>query len=257
MKNTADNIKIKIKNLVKAFGSNSVLDGVNLEIASGRSLVILGRSGSGKSVLIKTIIGLIKLDKGQIIVDHEDVTNLSSAKRFEFMAKCGFLFQGGALFDSLSVEDNITFYMQRQYNISAIQKKELAIQKLKAVNLPENILKLYPSELSGGMKKRVALARAICTNPKIIFFDEPTAGLDPITTNIINNLIIETRKALGATTIIITHDIASAYKVATDIAMLYKGKIIWCGKIEDIDKSNNEILNQFIHGNIEGPITDN
>lgn len=247
-------MSIIIKNLCKAFKSKIVLNKINLELKSKQSIAILGRSGSGKSVLIKTIIGLIKPDAGEIIIDDQDITKLSLSEKFKLMPSCGFLFQGSALFDSLSVEDNITFYAQRLYKLSKSEKRQLAIEKLKLVELSEDIINLYPFQLSGGMQKRVSFARTICTNPKVIFLDEPTTGLDPIMVNIINNLIIKIQQTLESTTIIITHDINSAYKIANNAAMLYQGQIIWHGKTQDLKNCNNEFVQQFIHGSTTGPI---
>lgn len=247
-------MSIIIKNLCKAFKSKIVLNKINLELKSKQSIAILGRSGSGKSVLIKTIIGLIKPDAGEIIIDGQDITKLSLSEKFKLMPSCGFLFQGSALFDSLSVEDNITFYAQRLYKLSKSEKRQLAIEKLKLVELSEDIINLYPFQLSGGMQKRVSFARTICTNPKIIFLDEPTTGLDPIMVNIINNLIIKIQQTLESTTIIITHDINSAYKIANNAAMLYQGQIIWHGKTQDLKNCNNEFVQQFIHGSTTGSI---
>lgn len=247
-------MSIIIKNLCKAFKSKIVLNKINLELKSKQSIAILGRSGSGKSVLIKTIIGLIKPDAGEIIIDGQDITKLSLSEKFKLMPSCGFLFQGSALFDSLSVEDNITFYAQRLYKLSKSEKRQLAIEKLKLVELSEDIINLYPFQLSGGMQKRVSFARTICTNPKVIFLDEPTTGLDPIMVNIINNLIIKIQQTLESTTIIITHDINSAYKIANNAAMLYQGQIIWHGKTQDLKNCNNEFVQQFIHGSTTGPI---
>jgi phospholipid/cholesterol/gamma-HCH transport system ATP-binding protein len=249
------NHAIDIKSLKKSFGKHVVLDDVNLSIKKGSSLVILGGSGTGKSVLIKTIVGLIKPDSGTIIMNDTDVTNIPDKLRFDILRECGFLFQGGALFDSLSVKDNITFFASRIYNLSKDEKKDLAIKKLLSVGLSERVLDLYPSSLSGGMQKRVALARAICTNPKIIFFDEPTTGLDPIMSNVINELIINARQELDATTVTITHDIISARAIATDIAFMYGGKIMWQGDPKEIDDRSNEYLYQFVHGLTKGPIT--
>src|SRR5574343_112640 len=201
----SNNIKIKVRNLHKAFGSHKVLDGIDLDVKKDSSLVILGGSGTGKSVLIKTMIGLLTPDKGSIMLDDQETVNISPKARLKILENCGFLFQGGALFDSLSVSENITFFAQKLYSLKREEIKELALKKLKSVGLSERILNLYPAELSGGMQKRVSLARAICTDPKIIFFDEPTTGLDPIMANVINDLIIKIREELGATTIAITH----------------------------------------------------
>ncbi len=247
-------LKIKITSLCKSFGENKVLGGIDLEVEKGTSLVILGGSGTGKSVLIKTIIGLMEPDSGSILIDGIETGRLSKSKRFQMMEKYGFLFQGGALFDSLNVEDNVTFFAEKLYNSSKSDKRDLAVEKLKSVGLSEKVLSLYPSELSGGMQKRVSLARAICANPEVIFFDEPTTGLDPIMANVINDLIIQAREKIKATTLTITHDMNSAYAIASDVALIYQGKIIWKGKKEDMKKSDNPYLRQFINGKTEGPI---
>ncbi|WP_316354334.1 ABC transporter ATP-binding protein [Candidatus Trichorickettsia mobilis] len=246
--------KIKIQSLYKSFGRHTVLNGIDLDIKQGNSLVILGGSGTGKSVLIKTIIGLIAPDSGSIIIDSIDTTSMSSQTRFDIMKKCGFLFQNGALFDSLTVQDNITFFAERLYQLSKSDKQSMAVDKLESVGLSEKILNFYPAELSGGMQKRVALARAICSNPEIIFFDEPTTGLDPIMANIINELIIKVRAELGATTITITHDLNSAAIIANDVALIYQGKIIWYGSKEEMEDADDPYLHQFVHGLTEGPI---
>lgn len=248
------NPKIRIENLSKAFGAHHVLNGVSFALEAKKSLVVLGGSGTGKSVLIKNIIGLMKPDSGKIFIDELDVTNFRDTERFSLMSKMGFLFQGGALFDSLSIEDNITFYTARIWKLSNSDKKDLAVKKLRSVGLDERVLKLFPSELSGGMQKRVSLARAICADPEIIFFDEPTTGLDPIMSNVINELIIKVKEELGATTITITHDMNSAFMIADSISMLYKGQILWSGNKKEIKNSGNDIVDQFINGRTEGPI---
>lgn len=247
-------VKLKIVDLYKKFGSHKVLEGINLEVQKGSSMVILGGSGSGKSVLIKTIIGLMSPDSGKIYIDNKDTTNLSTKNRFALMEKCGFLFQSGALFDSLNILDNITFFAERIYKLKPDEKKDLAIKKLRSVGLREDLLSYYPSELSGGMQKRVSLARAICTNPEIIFFDEPTTGLDPIMANVINDLIIKVREELGATTVTITHDMNSAYRIASNVSMIYKGKILWNGTRDELSHNDNPYLKQFMDGATEGPI---
>jgi len=247
-------IKISVKNLVKNFGEKEVLKGINLEVKKGESLVILGGSGSGKSVLIKIIASLIEPTSGSITIDNQEIANIKSDDRDLLMKKIGFLFQGGALFDSLSIWENISFRLIHSEKMNKSDAKELALQKIRAVGLEERVMNLYPSELSGGMQKRVALARAIATNPEIIFFDEPTTGLDPIMGDVINNLIISNSKNLGATTVTITHDMHSASKIADKIAMLYEGKIIWFGDVKDMYSSENKYLDQFIHGRAEGPI---
>jgi len=248
------NVKIKISNLHKSFGNHAVLQGVDLEVKEGSSMVILGGSGTGKSVLIKSIIGLIAPDSGKVEIDGMDTTYLSGKARFNILEKCGFLFQAGALFDSLTIQDNITFFAEKLYKLSRTQKRDLAVEKLHSVGLHSKVLDLFPAELSGGMQKRVSLARAIATNPKIIFFDEPTTGLDPIMANVINDLIIKARKDLGATTVTITHDMNSAMQIATEIAMIHEGKILWNGTKEDMQNTKNPYIHQFVNGMTKGPI---
>lgn len=247
-------IKIRISDVEKSFGSKKVLNGIDLEVASGESLVILGGSGSGKSVLIKIIATLISPSCGRIEIDGEDVSKINEGKRDKLMEKFGFLFQGGALFDSLPVWENVAFRLIHQKQVNKNLARSKAIQKLQAVGLNEKVADLFPSELSGGMQKRVSLARAVLSNPEIIFFDEPTTGLDPIMADVINSLIVENSKKLGATTITITHDMSSARKIADKIAMLYEGRIIWFGDVKDMYSSGNAHLDQFINGRAEGPI---
>jgi len=245
---------IEVKNLYKSFGSKKVLQGVDLSVNKGEALVILGGSGSGKSVLIKLIIGLMAADKGEIKYNDRDLLGLSSGGRDEVMKKFGFLFQGGALFDSLKIWENISFALYSKNLISKKQAYELAIKKLSQVGLDENVADLYPAELSGGMQKRAALARAISLDPEVIFFDEPTTGLDPIMASIINDLIVKTSRELGATTVTITHDMQSARAIADNVAMLYEGKIIWTDKVKSLEKSGNLVVDQFFHGRSDGPI---
>jgi len=226
-------------------------------VAPGESLVIIGGSGSGKSVTIKTVLGLITPDKGTIEVDGEDVTHFDFRQRAPILQKVGMLFQGGALFDSLPVWKNITFgSAQRGQQLNNEQARELAVDKLEAVGLSADVANQLPSELSGGMQKRVGLARAIASQPEILFFDEPTTGLDPIMSDVINELIREQVKQLGCTAVTITHDMSSVRKIATRVAMIYQGKIIWDGPVEKIDDSGNEYVDQFVHGRANGPITD-
>jgi phospholipid/cholesterol/gamma-HCH transport system ATP-binding protein len=230
------------------------LKGVNLEVHEKESLVILGGSGSGKSVLIKTISNLMEADIGEIIIDEQDICKIKWKERDKLMDKFGFLFQGGALFDSMKIWENVSFRLTNNENIHREDAREIAINKLRVVGLNENIADLYPSELSGGMQKRVSLARAICSDPEIIFFDEPTTGLDPIMSDVINDLIIKTSKKVGATTITITHDMASARKIADRVALLYDGAIIWQGAIKEMDRTDNPYIKQFVNGRAEGPI---
>jgi len=246
--------KIEIKGIKKSFGKKKILDDLNLIIKQGSSLVIIGGSGSGKSVLAKMIIGLMAPDQGSIKIDKIETVNMRQKERFVLLAKCGFLFQNGGLFDSLSVQDNITFSAKRILNLSKKEEVDLATEKLHQVGLEKSVLDLFPSELSGGMRKRVGIARAISTNPDLIIFDEPTSGLDPIMTNFINNLIIQIGDIQNITTITITHDITSVYKIAQEVAFLYQGAILWSGKKSEMKRSKNSYLQQFIKGEITGPI---
>ncbi len=247
--------KISMRDVKKTFGSKVVLDGINLTVAPGESLVVIGGSGTGKSVTLKCILGLIKPDSGSITVDGKEITSLGSSGRDELMGKFGMLFQGAALFDSLKVWQNVAFGLIHGRNMDAEQAREIAIKKLAQVGLGAHVGDLFPAELSGGMQKRVGLARAIATNPEIIFFDEPTTGLDPIMADVINDLIVDCVKDLGATALSITHDMASARKIADHVAMIHAGKIIWYGKVSELDHSGNEYVDQFIHGRADGPIT--
>lgn len=249
--------KIVVSNLVKNFGEKQVLKGLDFQVEKGQSLVILGGSGSGKSVCIKLIASLMDPTSGSVKVDGQEVSQSKGKARDILMGKFGFLFQGGALFDSISVWENIAFRLIHSNKMDKKQAKEIAIEKLKSVGLGAKVADLYPSELSGGMQKRAALARAVAAKPEIIFFDEPTTGLDPIMADVINDLIIANSKKLGATTITITHDMKSARKIADKIAMLYDGKIIWLGDAKDIDNSGNEYVDQFINGRSSGPINFN
>jgi len=246
--------KIQLIGVKKRFGSKVVLDGVDLTVEPGTSLVIIGGSGTGKSVTIKSILGIITPDEGQVLIDGVDVTGLRGSARDPLMRKFGMLFQGGALFDSLAVWENVAFGLIQGRGMARAKAKDIAIEKLGAVGLTSDVAYLSPSELSGGMQKRVALARAIAAEPEIIFFDEPTTGLDPIMADVINDLIVSTVKDVGATTLSITHDMVSSRKISDRIAMLYQGKIIWQGPTKDIDRSGNDYVDQFIHGRAVGPI---
>ena len=249
-----DTPKISLKNVHKSFGRKHVLRGVNLDVPAGSSLVVIGGSGTGKSVMLKNILGLLKPDSGSIKVDGKEVTTMSIREREKIMRKFGMLFQGAALFDSLSVWENVGFGLIQGQRMSRKKAKAIAIDSLSKVGLGEDVAILNPAELSGGMQKRVGLARAIAAQPEIIFFDEPTTGLDPIMADVINNLIVERVKELGATTLSITHDMASARKIADHVAMIYHGEIIWHGPVDRIDNSGNEYVDQFIHARAEGPI---
>jgi len=246
--------KIKVRNLYKGFGHKKVLNGVDLDIMPGESLVVIGGSGTGKSVLIKCIQGLLVADSGSIKIDGQEIVGVSRHEAEAMHRKMGMLFQGGALFDSLKVWENVAFGLIENQKMPRSQAKERAIDVLRQVGLSADVADLYPSELSGGMQKRVGLARAIATKPEIIFFDEPTTGLDPIMSDVINDLIISSVKQLGASALTITHDMASARKIADKIAMLYEGKIIWQGTVKEMDKTDNPYVCQFINGCSQGPI---
>ena len=246
---------IAVRGLYKSFGSNQVLKGVDLEVKRGEDMVVIGGSGTGKSVLIKCIIGLIRPDRGTISIGGEDITFFKEAKLNEIRKKFGMLFQFGALFDSMPVWENVGFGLKQHTNLNDDEIRGIATEKLHLVGLKE-IEDLMPSELSGGMKKRVSLARAIAMEPEILLYDEPTTGLDPIMADVINELIIQLREKLNVTSIAITHDMVSAYKIADRISMLYKGKIIEVGTPDDIKSSKSGIVQQFIQGRSEGPITE-
>jgi len=247
------NIKIRVVNLHKSFGENQVLRGVDLEVQQGESMVVIGGSGSGKTVLIKCIIGLIQPDEGEIYVDGLEITSLNEKGMNEVRKKFGMLFQWGALFDSMTVWENVGFGLRHQRHLKEEEIRKIASEKLALVGL-NNVEDLMPSELSGGMKKRVSLARAIAIEPEILLYDEPTTGIDPIMADAINDLMIEMRQKLDVTSIAITHDMKSAYKIADRIAMLFNGKIVEAGSPEEIKNSSSLIVQQFIQGRSDGPI---
>lgn len=248
---------IEIHRLHKFFGPNHVLQGVDLTIRDGETLVIIGRSGCGKSVLLKHIIGILEPDEGTILVDGVDVHSLPLKEQERYRLKMGMLFQGAALFDSLTVRENVGFSLdEHTTQLSEKTIKEKVCEKLSLVGLA-GIEDLMPSALSGGMKKRVGLARAICNEPKIILYDEPTTGLDPINADGINDLILRMQERLKVTSVVVTHDMTSAYKVANRIAMLYLGKIIGMGSPEEIKHTSHPVIRQFISGSAKGPITEN
>ncbi len=236
----------------KSFGNNHVLRGIDLEVAKGESMVIIGGSGTGKSVLIKSVLGLLKPEKGHIQVDGKDA-NLGD--RDAFLARFGMLFQGGALFDSLTVWQNVAFRLMRgALKRPKEEARAIAVEKLRRVGLKEWVADMYPAELSGGMQKRVGLARAIAAEPEIIFFDEPTTGLDPIMAGVINELFREIVVEMGATAMTITHDMSSVRAIADKVAMIHDGKVRWTGPIADMDDSGDPYLDQFINARAEGPI---
>ncbi|MDB5738918.1 MAG: transporter-like protein [Sphingomonas bacterium] len=246
--------KIKLTELVKRFGDKSVLDGVNLSIEPGESVAIIGGSGTGKSVTLKCILGLLTPESGSITVDGQEIVGSSGREMAKVRAKFGMLFQGGALFDSMPVWRNVTFGLTQGRMRDASKMRRIAEENLERVGLGRDILNLKPDELSGGMQKRVALARAIAPRPEIIFFDEPTTGLDPIRADIINDLITSLVVDLGVTALTITHDMSSARKIANRVAMLYNGRIIWHGPRDRLYDSGNPYVDQFVQGRAEGPI---
>ncbi len=247
--------QIVLDNVHKSFGPKHVLRGVNASVDKGRSLVIIGGSGSGKSVTLKCILGLMTPEQGEIRVGGTNIVGLTGTARDDMISQFGMVFQNAALFDSLNVWRNVAFgLMHGHRKMAAREARVIAIDKLAQVGLGPELADARPAELSGGMRKRVGLARAIAPEPEIIFFDEPTTGLDPIMGDVINNLIVDCTRRLGATTITITHDMASARKIGDEIAMIYKGKIVWQGPADEIDCSNNAYVDQFIHGRAEGPI---
>lgn len=242
--------KIKLRGVAKAFGAKPVLRGVDLDVANGESVVIIGGSGTGKSVTMKCILGLIRADSGSILVDGREVVGLKGRALAAHQARFGMLFQGGALFDSLSVWRNVSFALPGR----AAERRAAAVDNLARVGLGADVADLRPSELSGGMQKRVALARAIAIRPEIIFFDEPTTGLDPIMADVINALIRQLVTELGITALTITHDMSSVRRIADRVAMLYEGRIIWQEERDAIDGADNPFVDQFVNGRAEGPI---
>ena len=246
--------RIKVSNLKKSFENNIILRDINFEILAGKSLVIIGGSGSGKSVLIKCISGLLEIDSGVIELDGNTLTNKLNKKRFKKLHLLGYIFQNSALFDSLTVLENVSFGPQHFLKASIKEANEIAFKKLSQVGLNEQTARMYPSELSTGLRKRVAIARAIATKPQIIFFDEPTTGLDPIMSEKINQLILNCVQEEGITALTITHDMESAKIIGDEIAMLYDGRIVWSGPPSEIVETENKIVKQFIHGHTSGPI---
>ncbi|MEC7648447.1 MAG: ATP-binding cassette domain-containing protein [Pseudomonadota bacterium] len=246
--------KIRLKNLHKRFGDKVVLNGLNLDVQKGESVVIIGGSGSGKSVSLKCLLGLLTPDGGDIQIDGKSIIGISEDDRDEINKKFGMLFQHAALFDSMTVLNNVTFGLTRGKGVSAEEAETIAYTKLEQVGLDESFAHRIPAELSGGQRKRVGLARAVALEPEIILFDEPTTGLDPVMGDIINELIVECTRDLGATTLTITHDMASSRIIADRIAMLYQGKIVWAGPRDKVDISGDPRVDQFINGRTEGPI---
>lgn len=245
---------LQMSGVKKSFGPKTVLDGLDIDVAPGKSLVIIGGSGTGKSVALKCALGLMAPDAGEIIFDGQNISSGKKKPVEAMRARTGMLFQGGALFDSLPIWHNVAFRLMNSGECSKSEARDRAIETLKKVRLTADVANLFPAELSGGMQKRVGLARAIAAKPDLIFFDEPTTGLDPITADAINDLIVEQVKGLGAASVSITHDMPSARKIGDEIAMLFNGKIIWRGPADSVDDSGNEYVDQFVHGRADGPI---
>jgi phospholipid/cholesterol/gamma-HCH transport system ATP-binding protein len=246
--------KIQIKGVTKAFGAKKVLQGIDLDIQKGESVVIIGGSGTGKSVTLKCILGLLTPDAGSIKIDGQEVTGMSMTERDKINRQVGMLFQGGALFDSLPVWENVAFGLLSRKQCDRDEARNIAVKKLALVGLKPALAEAWPADLSIGMQKRVGLARAIATDPEIIFFDEPTTGLDPIMADMINELIVHVNQEVGATAMSISHDMESARKIGDRIAMLYQGKIVWAGDPDAIDGETNPVVDQFVHGRVDGPI---
>jgi phospholipid/cholesterol/gamma-HCH transport system ATP-binding protein len=249
-----DTLKLEWKGVRKRFDNAPVLDGLNLSVAAGRSLVIIGGSGQGKSVTIKVAMGLVRPDAGEVLVDGQNLV-ASGRSRKALFSRIGVLFQGAALFDSLTVWENVAFRLINADGVSRKTAKARAIEALGRVRLQASVADSHPSELSGGMQKRVGLARAVVANPEILFFDEPTTGLDPITSAAINELIVDQVRGLGCTAVSITHDLASARTIGDEIAMLHGGQIVWRGSPTELDRSDNPYVRQFVDGRADGPMT--
>ncbi|MEH6404224.1 MAG: ATP-binding cassette domain-containing protein [Sneathiella sp.] len=246
--------KISLKNVCKSFGNKHVLNGLSLDIAEGESVVVIGGSGTGKSVMLKCILGLLEPEQGEIFIEGQQLVGASPSVREKALRKTGMLFQYAALFDSLPVWENVAFGLIQAHGMERAAAKQVAIEKLALVGLGADMAHHSPADLSIGMQKRVGLARAIATNPEIIFFDEPTTGLDPIMGDVIDNLIRDCTKQLGASTLTISHDMESARKIADKIALIYKGSVVWIGPADDIDHCGNPYVEQFVRGDINGPI---
>jgi phospholipid/cholesterol/gamma-HCH transport system ATP-binding protein len=246
--------KIRLENLTKSFGDNHVLKGVDLDVAAGESVVLIGPSASGKTLILKCVLGLVVPDAGRILIDGEDITRLGPKEREPFIRRMGMLFQQSALFDSLTVWENVAFRLLQDKGLTRAQAKAIALETLASVGMGPEVGELLPAEISGGMQKRVGFARAIANRPEIVLLDEPTAGLDPIMTNIINELIVQNLHGIGATTLSITSDLVGARKVADRIAMVYGGRIIWTGPVARMDDSGDPYVDQFVHHRADGPM---
>lgn len=256
MRQSTETPKIEISQLTKSFGKKQVLKDVSLSIAPQESLCIIGTSGCGKSVTLKCLLGLITPDSGAIKIDGVDTTKQSRAEREAMLRRFGMTFQFGALFDSLPIWQNITFRLSQKKRLPKTEARKIASDIVTQLGMAASVIDQYPAELSGGMQKRVALARAIADKPEILLFDEPTSGLDPITSGVINNLILDSVKRLGATALTISHDMASVRQIADKVAMLHQGHVIWCGPVAEMDNTGIAEVDQFVKGMLEGPITD-
>jgi phospholipid/cholesterol/gamma-HCH transport system ATP-binding protein len=245
---------IELKKVSKSFGDRKVLDQIDLEVYAGETLVIIGRSGVGKSTILKHIAGLLYPDSGEVWVEGQEVERLSETELNELRKKMGVVFQYAALFDSLTVFENVAFRLLRDFRMDLNSAIRVVQEKLQLVGLPEGLLDLKPAQLSGGMRKRVGLARALAVEPEIVLYDEPTSGLDPVSSEAINDLILDMQKKLRVTSVVVTHDMNSAYKVANRIAMIYDGKIIGIGTPEEIKDSQDPYIRQFVTGSVEGPM---
>tara|TARA_R110000868_G_scaffold43803_6_gene146968 strand:+ start:11103 stop:11891 length:789 start_codon:yes stop_codon:yes gene_type:complete len=254
---TAAPVKIAIRGLTKSFGTKHVLRGLDLDVYEGESLAVIGGSGSGKSVLLKNIVGILTPDSGSIKIDGEEVVGITGAARDRINRKLGMLFQGAALFDSLPLWENVAFGLMSAHGVEKAEAREIAIERLRQVGLDSDGVDRFPADISAGAQKRVGLARAIAANPEILFFDEPTTGIDPLMGEVIDSLIVKCVRELGATALTITHDMESARRIADRIAMIYEGKIIWVGDVGAINASGNPYVDQFIHGRVDGPISTN
>ena len=247
--------KIEMRDVVKSFGSKRVLKGIDLAVNAEESLALIGTSGCGKSITLKCLLGLITADGGSIKVDGTEILGTDRRTLEGMRRRFGMTFQFGALFDSLPIWENVTFRLRQQQKMNRADARDLAVDTITQLGLSPQVIDQYPAELSGGMQKRVALARAIADKPEILLFDEPTSGLDPITGGVIDRLIIDAVKRLGATAMTISHDMASVRRIADKVAMIHNGVIIWCGSVEKMDDTGVPVVDQFVHGRAEGPLT--
>ena len=247
--------KIEMQNVAKAFGENQVLRDVSLSVAAEESLAIIGTSGCGKSVTLKCLLGLLRADSGSVRVGGQELIHATRADLESVRRRFGMTFQFGALFDSLPIWENVTFRLRQRQRLSKTESRDIAAETITQLGLAAHVIDQYPAELSGGMQKRVALARAIADKPEVLLFDEPTSGLDPITGGVIDRLIIDSVRRLGATAITISHDMASVRRIADKVAMVHNGTIIWCGPASEMNDTGIAEVDQFVHGHADGPLT--